>query len=309
MRAVFFGTPAFAVPALNALLDAGVDVAAVVSQPDRANGRSHSTLTPPPVKRRALDAGIPVWQPERPRGSEFVDALTGTHADLAVVVAYGHLLRPEILAIPRFGFVNVHASLLPRWRGAAPIQRALLAGDAETGVSIMRIEAGLDSGAVWHTRHTPITETDTTATLFVRLADLGAMALMEALPRIASGEAPVNQPEHGITHAGKIDRETARIRWDEPTHAVSCRIRAMDPAPGAWTTLHGAEIKLFQPTRSVTTGTARTAGRVDVTGGRLTVDTFDGALEIAEVQPAGKRRMAASEWMRGAHVAADACFG
>lgn len=308
MRVVFFGTPDFAVPTLNALLDAGVDIAAVVSQPDRAAGRSHSTLTPPPVKRRALESGVPVWQPERPRGSDFVDALTGAHADLAVVVAYGHLLRPDVLAVPRLGFVNVHASLLPRWRGAAPIQRALLAGDSDTGVSIMRIEAGLDSGAVWHARRAPISNTDTAATLFARLADLGAAALMEVLPRINAGEAPVAQSEQGITHAAKIDRDTARIRWNETTDAVSCRIRAMDPSPGAWTTLDGAEIKLFQPTRSVMAGAVHTPGHVGVRDGRLAIDTVDGALEIAEVQPAGKRRMPAGQWLRGAHISSDACF-
>ncbi len=308
MRVVFFGTPDFAVPTLDALLLAGVDVAAVVTQPDRPAGRSHSTLISPAVKRRAVAAGIPVWQPERPRGSEFVAALTAAQPDLAVVVAYGHLLRPEILDVPRRGFVNVHASLLPRWRGAAPIQWALLAGDAETGVSIMRIEAGLDSGAVWHTRRTPIGDSDTTATLFARLADLGAAALIEALPRIAAGEVPVAQSAEGITHAPKVDRATARINWHETSRAVSCRIRAMDPSPGAWTTLGGTELKLFQPARCDRAGATCAPGEIAVIGECLCVGTQDGAVAIGEAQPAGKRRMPASQWWRGVHRTANACF-
>ena len=248
MRVVFFGTPAFAVPSLSALLDSGFDVAAVVTQPDRPKGRSHSTLVPPPVKVRAREAGIPVLQPERPRGDTFYNEIRALRADLGVVVAYGHLLTPELLAIPRLDCVNVHASLLPRWRGAAPIQWALLSGDQETGVTIMRVEAGLDTGAVWHERDTAISEVDTVATLTGRLSILGAEALLEALPRIDAGAVPRSQDHVGATHAPKIDRDLARIRWDESSRAVSCRIRAMDPAPGAWTTIGPAEIKLFGAT-------------------------------------------------------------
>jgi methionyl-tRNA formyltransferase len=320
MRVVFFGTPEFAVPSLTALCDAGVDVAAVVTQPDRPRGRSHSTLMPPPVKLRALAANIPVWQPERPRDEPFCTQLRALGADLGVVVAYGHLLRPELLAIPRFGFVNVHASLLPRWRGAAPIQWSLLSGDPETGVSIMRVETGLDTGAVWHARDTTISELDTAGTLTKRLAQLGAGALLEALPRIAGGAEPVPQDKVGVTHAPKITRDLARIRWNEPATVVSCRIRAMDPAPGAWTTIAGVDVKVFgarvRARPAVVSqhpaplhGRAPVPGTVTDAGSAVIVITQDqSVVEIREVQPAGKRQMPAAEWLRGANLPSGARF-
>lgn len=319
MRVVFFGTPRFAVPSLTALLDAGIDVAAVVTQPDRPRGRSHSTLVAPPVKECALAAGLPVWQPERPRDDPFLSGLRALDAELGIVVAYGHLLPAGLLAIPPLGLVNVHASLLPRWRGAAPIQWALLSGDPETGVTIMRVEAGLDTGAVWHERDTAISEIDTAGTLTDRLAALGAEALIEALPRIAAGVPPVPQDDVGATHAAKITRDAARIRWDGSRAALSCRIRAMDPAPGAWTTLDGDDIKLFgvAPTAHGATAAAPSpSGRAPVPGaitgvggGGIVVTTGDGdAIEIAEVQPAGRRRMPGAEWLRGASLPPGARF-
>jgi methionyl-tRNA formyltransferase len=307
MRVVFFGTPEFAVPSLSALLDADADVVAVVTQPDRPASRSHSSLVPPPVKRTALSAGIPVWQPDQPRDATFYQQLRDLRPDLGVVVAYGHLLKPELLAIPRFGLVNVHASLLPRWRGAAPIQWALLSGDAESGVSIMRLETGLDTGAVWRQAATAITPDDTTGTLADRLSQLGAAALVETLSRVALGEEPEPQATEGITHAPKIHRAQARIRWDEAPHAVSSRIRAMDPAPGAWTAIDGTEIKLFGA--RIISHEAAPAGTIVVAANRLLVATGDhGAVEVAEVQPAGKRRLPAAVWLHGAHLATDARF-
>ena len=311
MRLVFFGTPQFAVPSLRALCDAGMDVAAVVTQPDRPRGRSHSTLMPSPVKLLAVAAGIPVWQLERPRGELFYGQLRALDADLGVVVAYGHLLPPELLTIPRFGFVNVHASLLPRWRGAAPIQWALLSGDPETGVTIMRVEAGLDTGAVWHERDTAISDLDTTGTLTDRLAQLGAAALLEALPRIAAGAKPTQQNDVGATHAPKIMRGRARIRWDEPAAAVSCRIRAMHPAPGAWTVMGGTEVKIFgahvPAPRAAPSG--ESPGTITVASDAIVVVAGDAtAVEIREVQPAGRRRMPAAEWLRGANLASGAWF-
>jgi methionyl-tRNA formyltransferase len=304
MRVVFFGTPQFAVPSLSALLEADVDVAAVVTQPDRPAGRSHSRLIPSAVKRAAQASGIPVWQPELPRDATFYQRVRDLRPDLGVVVAYGHLLRPELLSIPRFGLVNVHASLLPRWRGAAPIQWALLSGDSETGVSIMRLEAGLDTGAVWQQARTVIAAHDTTETLTDRLAHLGATTLVGTLSRVALGEPPAPQAEDGVTHAPKIHRELARIRWDEPASVVSCRIRAMDPAPGAWTVIDGTEIKLFGATATVRDNAP--AGAIVAAGNRLIIATADGgAVEIAEVQPAGKRRLPAAEWLHGAHLAAN----
>jgi methionyl-tRNA formyltransferase len=300
MRVLFFGTPAFAVPSLEALLSAGVDVAAVVSQPDRVAARSHSTLVVPPVKQRALAAGIPVWQPERPRGEAFLAEVNALAPDLGVVVAYGHLLRPELLAIPRLGFVNVHASLLPRWRGAAPIQWALLADDRETGVSIMRVEAGLDTGAVWHRAITPIGNDDTVDTLTRRLAQLGARALLEALPRIAHGEQPAPQDEAGATLAPKVDRALAHIRWDEAADAVVGRIRAMDPTPGAWTAFDSQNVKLFGA--RVFAATPAPPGTVITTHPSLLIACGEFAIDVREVQPAGKRRMPVDEWLRGAPI-------
>jgi methionyl-tRNA formyltransferase len=310
MRVVFFGTPDFAVPNLAALLGAGVDVAAVVTQPDRPRTRSHSTLQPSPVKSRALDAGIPVLQPERPRDDAFYGQLRALNPDLGVVVAYGHLLRPELLAIPPLGFVNVHASLLPRWRGAAPVHWALLSGDQETGVTIMRVETGLDSGAIWHERDTAISDVDTAATLTERLSLLGAEALLEALPRIAGGAAPVPQDDVGATRAPKITRDLARIRWTQSATAVSCRIRAMDSTPGAWTTVGGADIKIHGARVGVRSHTTvHEAGTIIDAGSAVAVITQEqGIVEIREVQPAGKRRMPAAEWLRGANLADGARF-
>lgn len=306
MRVVFFGTPDFAVPSLQALLAAGLDVPLVVTQPDHGQGHLHRTPRPPAVKSVAEAAGLTIAQPDRPRGDDFLQQLRECDADLGVVVAYGHLLRPELLAIPRLGFVNVHASLLPRWRGAAPIHWAILSGDAETGVAIMRVEAGLDTGGVWHARRRPITPTDTTGELFVRLAELGAEALIEALPRVAAGEAPAPQDDALAIIAPKVSREVARIRWEEPAAAVSCRLRAMDPRPGAWTTIAEHEIKLFAP-RVIADG-ADTPGTILDTDHRLVVACGNGAIEVTEVQPAGKRRMSALDWIRGSGVAPGARF-
>jgi len=307
-RVVFFGTPAFAEPSLTALLHAApIEVVAVVTQPDRPRGRSHSTAVPPPVKQCALAAGVRVLQPERPRGDVFLHAMRALEADLGVVVAYGHLLPPDLLAIPRLGCVNVHASLLPRWRGAAPIQWALLTGDVEGGVTIMRVERGLDTGAVWHERESAISDRDTAGSLTDRLARLGAEALLEALPPILAGVAPRPQDDVGATHAPKIHRDHARIRWDEPAHATWCRVRAMDPAPGAWTTLDSVDLKLFgaEPVE----GTTAAAGTIIAAGERLVVATGSGgALAVADIQPAGKRRMPALEWLRGAALPAGARF-
>jgi methionyl-tRNA formyltransferase len=306
MRVLFFGTPAFAVPSLEALLAAGIDVAAVVTQPDRVAARSHSTLVAPPVKQCALAAGIRVLQPEHPRGEAFLADVRALAPDLGIVVAYGHLLRPELLAIPRLGMVNVHASLLPRWRGAAPIQWALLANDRETGISIMRVEVGLDTGAVWHRVVTPISEDDTVETLTHRLAQLGADALAEALPHIAQGAEPVPQDETGATLAPKVDRALARIRWEDSAVAVVGRLRAMDPTPGAWTILAGQEVKLFGAREFATTPAP--PGSVITTHPRLLIACGEMAIDVSEVQPAGKRRMPVAEWLHGAPLQAGARF-
>ncbi len=296
MRIAFFGTPEFAVPSLEALLDLGETVVTVVTQPDRPRGRSHSTVTPPPIKVRAHAAGLPVLQPVRPIGAEFLDSLRAANPDLGVVVAYGHVLRPAVLGVPRLGMINVHASLLPRWRGAAPIQWAIAQGDSVTGVTIMTMEAGLDSGPIVLARETPIGPEETGGQLMARLAELGAAALAEAVPRYR-GDPPIGAPQDPAlaTLAPKIGHEVARIDWTRPAGAVAAAIRAFDPIPGAWTTFGDAEVKTFRPRIA---GFGGTPGSVLVLE-PLTVATGEGAVVLGEVQPAGKSRMGAAAWLRG----------
>ena len=301
MRIAFFGTPDFAVPSLRALLGEGFDVAAVVTQPDRPHGRSRSNLVPPPVKVVAQEEGIPLLQPENPNTEEFFAELQGAGPiDLGVVVAYGHILKPALLELPGRGMVNVHASLLPRLRGAAPIEHAILEGLEETGVSIMQMEAGMDTGPVLHTVSTPIAPDETGGELTVRLAEIGALALVEALA-LSEVEAThlVHQDDERATYAPKITRELAQIRWEEPSEMVARQTRAFDPRPGAWTSLSGRETKLFGPKPADEWETDEVPGQVVETDPALVIATGDGALQFLDVQPAGKHRMAAREWLRG----------
>jgi methionyl-tRNA formyltransferase len=301
MRVAFFGTPAFALPSLRELLRRRIDVAAVITRPDRPHGRSRSTLVPPPVKQVALEHHLTVLQPERPVGDVFVAGLRHFHLDLGVVVAYGHILRPEVLTIPRLGMINVHASLLPRWRGAAPIAWALLHGDTETGISIMQMEAGLDSGPVLLRARTPIADGETSGQLTERLAELGAGALGDALERISQGGVIGELQDHTVaTYAPKIDRALTHVPFDEGARAVARRIQAFDPVPGAWGTLREGTVKLFGA--RVVEG-AGEPGTVIGAGQALVVAAGGQAVEIAEVQPAGRPRMAAAEWVRGRGVA------
>ncbi len=305
MRIVFFGTPAFAVPSLRALLEEGFDVQAVVSQPDRAQGRSRSQLLPPPVKVAALEEDIPVLQPERPVGSFAVD-LAALGADLGVVVAYGHILKPEILAIPRLGMINVHASLLPALRGAAPIQWAILNGDETTGVSIMQMEAGLDSGPVYHQIETEVAADETGGELTERLAELGAAALVEALTLLEAGEAQSRPQDHArATLAPKVHRGHTRLDWGRDGATLARVVRAFDPEPGAWALLDGQEVKLFGGRVANAGGDP---GTVLATGATLQIAAQVGALEVSEVQPAGKKRMPVEAWVRGRGIAAGQRF-
>jgi methionyl-tRNA formyltransferase len=300
MRIIFFGTPDFADASLRALLRAGHDVVGVVTQPDRPQGRSRSALIPPPVKLSALDAHVPVLQPERPVGDLFLAALRRLEPDLGVVVAYGHILRPDVLALPRLGMINVHASLLPKLRGAAPIQWAIANGETETGVSIMRMDPGMDSGPVYLRVPTPVTTDDTGGTLTARLAELGTQALLETLNDLVRGQAaPEPQDEALATFAPKVTRETARIDWTQDAPTVARRIRAFDPAPGAWTTLAGTDVKLFGARATPAHGAP---GTVLDAGERLVIAAASGAVDIAEVQPAGRKRMAVAQWARGRGV-------
>jgi methionyl-tRNA formyltransferase len=306
MRIVFFGTPEFAVASLNALLRERFTLAGVVTQPDKPQGRSRSTLVPPAVKLAALDAGLPILQPARPVGDLFLASLRRLEPDLGVVVAYGHILRREVLDAPARGMINVHASLLPRFRGAAPIQHAILAGDRETGISIMKMEEGLDSGPVLHRVSTPIADGETGGTLATRLAALGASALVEALGLLsARAERPEPQDACAATYAPKISRETARLDWSRDAASLERQVRAFDPVPGAWTSLEGAPVKLFGGMPAVGGGPP---GTVVAASDRLIVAGGTGAIAVSEVQPAGRNRLTVEEWVRGRGIAAGSRF-
>ncbi len=303
MRIVFWGTPDFATPPLRALIGEGFDVVGVVTQPDRPRGRSRSQLDPSPVKQVAVEEGLPVLQPERPRGPEFVQALRDLAPDLSVVVAYGHILPREVIELPAQGTLNIHASLLPALRGAAPIQAAIAVGLEETGVSIMRMVPALDAGPVIHVLTTPIEPDETGGELTLRLSELGATALIEALALMELGVAPERPQDEGqATYAKKIERDDAHIAWADSSAVVARRIRAYDPKPGAWSTVRGGEVRLYGARAIVDrAGTPGEVLETDEMG--MIVACGEGAVAIREVHPAGKRRMAALDWAQGRGVA------
>jgi methionyl-tRNA formyltransferase len=309
MRVLFWGTPEFATPALRALLGEGMDVVGVVTQPDRPQGRHRSTPLPPPVKQVAEDEDLMVLQPERPRGDDFLAQLRALSPDVSVVVAYGHILPREVIDAPPLGTLNIHASLLPRWRGAAPIQASILAGDEESGVSIMRMVPRLDAGPVLLRAPTPILDDETGGELTLRLSELGALAIVEALTLQALGDTQGEaQDEDLATYAPKVDRASARIDWHGGAQDVQRVIRAFDPQPGAWTVLRDLEVKLFG---------ARVAPDVSGDPGHvLEIDEMGlliacgvGAVRVGYAQPAGKRRLAALDWAQGRGVAGGDVFG
>jgi methionyl-tRNA formyltransferase len=301
VRIVFLGTPADAVPALRALVGAGHDVALVVTQPDRRRGRGNASV-PSPVKAAATELGLPVRTPER--AGEVLDEVAASGAVVGVVVAFGQLLRQSLLDALPHGFVNVHFSLLPRWRGAAPVERAVLAGDAETGVCIMRIDAGLDTGPVFACEATPIGASETSGELRARLVEIGARLLVETLPRVPDTE-PVEQ--HGEpVYAEKLTVEEFRLDPTRPAVELARTVRAGNPRPGAWTVVAGHRVKVLRahaeaPDESADApGDPRAPGQLGADG-RLT--TAAGLLAIDEVQPEGKRAMPADAWLRGLHGA------
>ncbi|HZI27694.1 MAG TPA: methionyl-tRNA formyltransferase [Gemmatimonadaceae bacterium] len=308
MRVLFWGTPEFAAPALRALLGEGCDVVAVVTQPDKPQGRHRSATVPPPVKLVALEEELQVLQPEKPRDPAFISAVRDVAPDLSVVVAYGHILPKELIDLPSLGTLNIHASLLPRWRGAAPIQAAILAGDTESGVSIMRMVPALDAGPVLLQARTPILDDETGGELTMRLSELGALAIVEALTLVSLGDsAGQPQDETWVTYAGKITREQARIDWTKPAIDVSRTIRAFDPVPGAYSTLRGTEVKLFgaRVAQDVEGDPGVVLG-IDEMG--LLVGCGEGSVRIAYAHPAGRRRLASLDWAQGRGVAAGDTF-
>jgi methionyl-tRNA formyltransferase len=310
MRILFWGTPEFAVPPLEALLGEGFDVVGVVTQPDRPVGRSR-VLTAPPVKAVALREGLPVLQPERPRGDAFMAELTALGPDLNVVVAYGHILPTAVIEHPPKGTINIHASLLPALRGAAPIETAVRRGFTETGVTIMRMVLAMDAGPILHTARVPILPDETGGELRNRLSELGAQALIEALALLELGQLPeIEQDPEFVTFAPKIEREDARIDWSAPAPDVVNLIRAYDPRPGAFTTQQGVDVKCFGARAS------HMHTHVDAPGTVLAVDDDamliacgEGTVRITDVHPSGKRRQSVREWAAGRGVAINDVFG
>jgi methionyl-tRNA formyltransferase len=309
VRILFWGTPEFATPPLRALTDEGQDVVAVVTQPDRPQGRSRSTLVPSPVKALAAGESIPVLQPERPRGAEFIAQLRALEPDLSIVVAYGHILSQEIIDLPRLGTLNIHASLLPRWRGAAPIQAAMLEGDAETGVSIMRMVLALDAGPVLFEERTAIGPEETAGDLTERLAAMGAEALVETLALMELGEIHEKpQDESFVTYAPKIDRNSARLDFTRPALNVARAIRAFDPKPGAWAAVRGGEVRLYGA-RVLADRRGEPGEVLEVGEMGMIVACATGAVAVEQVHPAGKRRLAALDWAQGRGIAVGDLWG
>lgn len=297
MKIVFAGTPEFAVPALRAAAGKA-EIVAVYTQPDRPSGRGR-VLTPSPVKRAAQDMGFPVLQPDTLRAAEVQEALRALKPDLMVVVAYGLLLPQAVLDIPVDGCWNVHASLLPRWRGAAPIQRAIEAGDTETGVCLMRMEKGLDTGPVLLEQRTPIGDQETGGELHDRLAALGAQVLADGLGLLRVGIQPVAraQPAEGVTYARKLDKAEARLDWREPAQVLANRVRAFNPWPMAEADVAGERLRLHAAValplaHDAAPGTLLAAGRqgIDIACG-------DGALRIRTLQRAGGKAITAADWL------------
>jgi methionyl-tRNA formyltransferase len=305
LRIVYAGTPDFAVPALDALRAAGHGIVAVYTQPDRPAGRGQS-VTASPIRQRAAELGLPVEQPVTLRSEEAVGRLRSYAADLMVVAAYGLILPPAVLEAPRLGCWNIHASLLPRWRGAAPIQRAILAGDAGTGITIMQMDAGLDTGPMLLVRPLPIGARENAGALHDRLAALGAEAVVAAIDEWQAGRlAPVPQPADGATYAPKIRKDEARIDWTAPAPAVDRLVRAFNPWPVAETRWQGRQLRVWAA-EPVTTAAGAEPGQVlEASGGRIVVAAGEGALSLTRVQLAGRRAMTAAEFLN-AHALAGA---
>lgn len=315
MRVLFWGTPEFAAPPLRALLGEGFDVVGVVTQPDKPQGRSRSALVPSPIKQIAIEESLTVLQPEQPRGAEFLGELRALEPDISIVVAYGHILPPDVIELPPQGTLNIHASLLPQWRGAAPIQAAIRAGQTETGVTIMRMVTRLDAGPILLQVPTPILHDETYGELQLRLSELGALALIEAMSLLDLGKITEQPQDDALaTYAPKIEREDARIDWTLPASDVACAVRAFDPKPGAFSRLRGTEVKLFGarpwPHSIAALAEAADPGTVvalDAAG--AIIATGNGGVRILDAQPAGKRRLGIAELARGRGISVGERFG
>ena len=309
MRVVFMGTPDFAVQSLNALVEAGHEVTAVITQPDRPKGRGNK-MAFPEVKTRALELGLPVHQPDSVKDGAFLELLKSYDPEVIVVVAFGRILPQAVLDLPPYGCVNVHGSLLPEYRGAAPIQRAVLDGRKETGVTTMRMDIGMDTGDMLMQATLPITDEDTTGTMFDKLAELGGKVLIDTLAGLENGTVvPVKQDDSKATHAARILKEDEVIRWEDSAEKIFCQIRGLSPAPGAYTWWNGERLKLWKA-RISDRETGKAPGTVvAISKNALTVQTGKGCLEVLELQPAGKKAMPAQAFSNGAGVAEGIVFG
>ncbi|MFI5836943.1 methionyl-tRNA formyltransferase [Micromonospora sp. NPDC051300] len=307
MRLVFAGTPAVAVPALDAIAASGHELLAVVTRPDAPAGRGRGLLRSP-VGAWADAHGVEVLTPARPREPEFLDRLRALAPDCVPVVAYGALVPPVVLEIPTHGWINLHFSLLPAWRGAAPVQHAVLHGDELTGASVFQLEEGLDTGPVFGTVTDEIRPADTSGDLLERLAHSGAGLLVAVLDAIGDGTGRAEpQPADGVSPAPKLTVEDARVRWGDPAFAVDRRIRACTPAPGPWTTFRDDRVKLG-PVTPLANGPELKPGELLVEKSQVLVGTATGPVRLGEVRAAGKKAMSAGDWARGARVAAGEAF-
>ncbi|MCP2041469.1 methionyl-tRNA formyltransferase [Neisseria sp. HSC-16F19] len=304
-RILFAGTPDFAAAALKAIHEAGFEVVLVLTQPDRPKGRGMK-LQASPVKQTAEALGLPVAQPQSLRTPEAAALIAAQAADVMVVAAYGLILPPDILALPRRGCLNIHASLLPRWRGAAPIQRAIEAGDAETGVCIMRMDAGLDTGDVVSTHVYPIGEADTAQDVHDALMHIGARAIVADLQRLDDLQ-PVPQAAEGVTYAAKLSKAEAEIDWSLPAAVLARKIRAFNPVPGAWTLWRGQPLKIWQAVPTAGQGVPGEVLSADARG--IVLACGEGALNLQNVQPAGSKAMAAAAFLSGNALAAGEVLG
>lgn len=302
MKIIFMGTPDFAAGALEALVRAGHEVLLAVTQPDKPKGRS-SELVPPPVKVCALEHGIPVFQPRRIKVPEAVEELKRHEADIFIVAAFGQILSQEILDIPRYGCVNIHASLLPRYRGAAPIQHVIMDGEERTGVTIMQMDAGIDTGDMLYKREIPIGHKDNYETLHDKLMVLGGQAIVEALPLLEQGKLiPEKQKEEKSCYAPLIDKTMGEIDFSQPAVAIDRKIRAMTPWPSAYTRYRGKQLKIWlaQPAGNVNEDGAHVPGEIlETDKDSVTVAAGEGSLIIQELQLEGKKRMTAHDFLLG----------
>jgi len=308
MRVVFAGTPLIAVPTLTALIDAGHDVVAVLTQPD-APGKRGRDLVPSPVRVAATELELPVFTPAKASDPETVAHIQSLEADGAAVVAFGQILRPALLSATRHGWVNLHFSVLPAWRGAAPVQRAIMAGDDVTGASTFLIEEGLDTGPVIGALTERIRSTDTAGDLLERLAGVGAGLMVHSLEALVGGyAAPIPQAEDGVSYAHKLSRQDASVGWELPAHIVDRQVRGVTPAPGAWTTLPDGSVAKLGPVRP-RPGTGLPPGQVRVEGDEILVGTGTSPVALSWIAPAGRKAMSATDWWRGARFGDVAVLG